>query len=485
MSLKQKTISGLAWSFIESLAQQGVGLLIGIILARLLSPKEFGLIGMTAIFLALSQTFVDSGFSQALVRKSDCGQKDYSTVFYFNLAVGIFCYALLFILAGPISRFFNEPQLTLLIRVLALNIVIISLSLIQGAILIKKVDFKRKAKITVAASIISGVIGVTMAYWGWGVWSIVWQIVSQNIISAGLLWLTGNWRPALLFDLASFREMYKFGSKLLASGLIDTIYRNIYYLVIGKYFSAAELGYYTRADSFQKIPSTNLSNIVGRVAYPVLAIVKDEQAKLKAGYKKLIKSTMLISFVLMLGMAAAARPMVLALIGEKWLLCVPYLQLLCLVGMFYPLHALNLDMLNVKGRSDLFLKLEVIKKILVVPIIVIGVFYGIKAMIIGMLVNTLIAYYLNSYWSGKMVDYPMKEQVLDILPSFLLAVAMSGLVFAIGHFTHLKPVLLFAVQVLAGAIFTVVLAQWLKLEAFMDMRVVVTEQWARQIKAKS
>ncbi len=479
MSLKQKTISGLAWSFIDSMANQGVNFFIGIFLARLLSPKEFGLIGMTAIFLAVSQTFVDSGFSQALVRKTDCGQKDYSTVFYFNLAVGIFCYALLFILAEPISRFFNEPQLTLLTRVLALNVVINSLSVIQGAILVKKVDFKSKAKITVAASLISGVVGITMAYWGWGVWSIVWQIVSQNIISAGLLWLTGNWRPALLFDRASFREMYKFGSKLLASGLIDTIYRNIYYLVIGKYFSAAELGYYTRADGFKKVPSENLSGIVGRVGYPVLAMVKDDNVRLKAGYKKLIKSTMLISFVLMIGMAAAAKAMVLFLIGEKWLPCVPYLQLLCLVGMFYPLHALNLDMLNVKGRSDLFLKLEVIKKILAAPIIVIGIFYGIKIMIMGMLANSLFAYYLNSYWSGKMVNYPMKEQVLDILPSFLLAGAMGGMVFGLGIFLPFGSALTFALQVLAGAGLTIGLARLFKVDAYLDMQNIVGEQWRR------
>lgn len=485
MSLKQKTISGLVWSFVENISYQAVSFIIGVVLARLLSPKEFGLIGMTAIFMAVSQTFVDSGFGQALIRKNDCSQKDYSTVFFFNLVAGLFCYGVLFAAAGPIGIFFKEPKLPWLIRVLSLNIIIGSLSAIQGTILVKNVDFKRKTIISVTSAIISGGLGITLAYQGWGVWSLAWQIVCQSLVSSVILWATSRWRPVLLFDYAAFKEMFHFGSKLLVSSLIDTIYRNIYYLVIGKYFSAAELGYYTRADGFKKIPSENLSGIVGRVGYPVLVTMKDDDVRLKEGYKKLIKSSMLISFVLMIGMAASARSMVLFLIGEKWLPAVIYLQMLCFVGMLYPIHALNLDMVNVKGRSDLFLRLEIIKKLLAIPIIIIGIIFGMKIMIIGMMVNSVIAYYLNSYWSGKMVSYPIKEQIKDIMPSLVLALVMGSAVFVIGSILTLKPSVIFGIQVLTGAGLTIGLARLFKLDAYLEIQEIVNERWVKRFKVKN
>jgi O-antigen/teichoic acid export membrane protein len=455
MTLKQKTVSGLIWSFLDSFASQGFQFIVGIVLARILSPKEFGLIGMLTIFIAVAQSFIDSGFSQALIRKNDASQTDYSSVFYFNLIIGFICFLLLFMSAGPISRFFNEPQIKLLIQVLSLSLVINAFTIIQQTILTKRLDFKLQAKISIISSVISGVVGLVMAFAGFGVWSLVIKTITLYAISSLLLWFWNKWRPSLIFNIQSIKELFAFGSNLLISGLIDTIYGNVYYIVIGKYFSAQELGYYTRAEQFKSFPSTNLTSIIRRVSYPVLSIIKEDLPKLKDAYKKLIRSTMLICFVLMLGMAGVAKPMILALIGEKWMPCVIYLQMLCFVGMFYPLHALNLNMLEVLGRGDLFLRLEIIKKTLAVPTIVIGVLFGVKIMIAGMFLNSLVAYYLNSYWSGSFIGYSVLEQIRDILPSFFLAVFMSAVVFVEGLLIPLPSPALLVIQLLTGALLTV------------------------------
>jgi O-antigen/teichoic acid export membrane protein len=476
MTLKQKTITGLIWSFIDNIASLGISFIVGIILARILSPKEFGLIGMLAIFIAISQSFVDSGFSQALIRKQNCTQEDYSTVFYFNVVVGVFFYILIFVCANSISLFFHEPILTGLIRVLGLSLIINSFSIIQSTLLTKNIDFKLQAKISVIASLIPGIIGIYMAYKGWGVWSLVALTLVKYTTNSFLLWCWNKWKPIWYFSQKSFKELFSFGSKLLVSGLIDTIYRNVYYLVIGKYYTATELGYYTRADQFQSLPSSNLQRIIGRVSYPVLTSIQEDIPRLKEAYQKLIKSTMLISFVLMLGMAAISKPMILALIGVKWEPSIIYLQMLCLIGMFYPLHALNLNMLQVQGRSDLFLRLEIIKKTFAVPIIIIGVLWGIKAMILGMMLTNLIAYYLNSYWSGRLIGYSFVEQIKDIFPSFLLAVIMSGAVFVVGLLIPLPSLPLLIIQLITGALLTFGLCEGFHLKDYLYLKEIVKDK---------
>lgn len=254
MTLKQKTVSGLLWSFIDNFSNLGIQFIIGIILARILSPKEFGLIGMLTIFIAVSQSFINSGFSQALIRKKDPSQADYSTVFYFNIIIGIVCFLILFFCAGLISRFFKEPQLKLLVQVLGLSLIINSFTIIQQTILTRKIDFKLQAKISIISSVVSGIVGLGMAFAGYGVWSLVIKTITMYSITSIFLWLWNGWKPVLVFSIQSFKELFSFGSNLLVSGLIDTIYRNVYYLVIGKYFSAQELGYYTCADQFNTLP---------------------------------------------------------------------------------------------------------------------------------------------------------------------------------------------------------------------------------------
>ncbi len=476
MSLKQKTINGLTWSFIDQFGNQGITFFISIFLARLLTPREFGQIGMITVFIAVSQSFINSGFKNALIRKKNCTDIDFSTVFYFNLFTGLFFFFILFFSAPVIGNYFNEPELRPIIQVLGVILIIDSFALIQQTVLIKRIDFKLQAKISVISSLGSGVIALIMAFNGFGVWSLVTQRLVRQAFNSIFLWLWNQWKPLLIFDMQSFKEMFGFGSKLLVSGLIDTFYRNIYYLIIGKYFSAQDLGYYTRADSFKNILSQNLNGIIGRVSYPVLSSIQDDKPRLKANYQKLIRSTMFITFVLMLGMAAVAEPMIITLIGEKWRPAIVYLQMLCFVGMFYPLHALNLNMLQVSGRSDLFLKLEIIKKILAIPTIIIGVLYGIKIMIAGMMVNTIISYYLNSYWSGTFIGYSLKEQVTDILPSFSIALAMGVGVFMLGKVLILNSLLILIFQILTGAVFIFLFCELTKFSDYLFIKQLVVEK---------
>jgi teichuronic acid exporter len=480
-SLKNRTISGLMWSFTDNSITLGISFIVGIILARLLSPREFGLIGMLTIFIEVSQSFINSGFSQALIRKKDPSQADYSTVFYFNMIIGIGIFLILFFCAGLISRFFKEPQLKSLVQVLGFSLIINAFTIIQQTILTRRIDFKLQTKISIISSVLSGIVAIGMAFAGYGVWSLVIKTIVMYTMSSIFLWLWNGWKPTLVFSIQSFKELFSFGSNLLVSGLIDTIYRNVYYLIIGKYFSAQDLGYYTRADQFKMLPSSNLSTVIGRVSYPVLSSIKEDIPKLKEAYKKLIRSTMLICFVLMLGMAAIAKPMILTLIGEKWEPCVIYLQMLCIVGMFYPLHALNLNMLQVEGRSDLFLRLEIIKKVMAIPIIAIGVIWGIKAMILGMIFNTFIAYYLNSYWSGRFIGYSFLEQIKDIFPSFLLASIMSAIVFVEGIFVILPPYTLLAIQLITGALLTIGMCEVFHNKDYMYIKETVKNKFLKHI----
>lgn len=450
MNLKQKTLNGLFWSFIDTIAGQGIVFIVSLILARILSPKEFGLIGMITIFIAISQSIINSGFNSALIRKPNCSSLDYSTVFYFNVATGIALYIFLFFLAPSISAFFREPQLSLIVRVLGIVLIVDSLTMIQRTILIKRIDFKLQAKISLISSIGSGIIAISFAYLGIGVWALVIQIIVKQALDSFFFWIWNRWSPIFFFSKKSFKELFGFGSKLLLSGLIDTIFRNIYYVVIGKYFTAQSLGYYTKAEDFNKLPSQNLNSIIARVTFPILSNIQDDIPKLKSAYQRLVRSIMFITFPLMLGMAAIADPLIKSLIGEKWSPSALYLQLLCFVGMMYPLHALNLNMLQVQGRSDIFLKLEVIKKTIAIPTIVIGIFYGIEVMIIGMILNSFFAFYLNSYWSGKKIGYSFKNQFLDILPSFFLASTSALIVYLIGKLLQFSSVVNLFIQLFVG-----------------------------------
>lgn len=477
MSLREKTINGLFWSSIDNVTNQGVQFLVGIILARILLPQEFGLIGMLTIFIAISQVFIDSGFSNALIRKMNCTKIDYSTVFFFNLAISIILYILLFFGSESIARFFNEPQLKALLQVLGFGLIINALAIIQRTILIKKINFKLQMKVSMVASIGSGIIAIVMALQGFGVWSLVALTLSRYFLTTFFLWIWHRWVPLMVFSKESFMDLFGFGSKLMASSLIDTTYNNIYYLMIGKYFTAVELGYYTRADQFQSLPSSNLNAVISRVTYPVLANMQNDKQRLKINFQKIIRSTMYLTFILMIGMAAVAKTMILTLVGEKWLPSVIYLQMLCFVGMLYPLHALNLNLLNILGRSDLFLKLEIIKKTLAIPIIIIGIFFGIKAMIFGMIIINLIAFYFNSYWSRIFIDYSTSQQIRDILPSFLLALIIGSGVFTLNYVNFLPSIVLLLLQILVGGLLSIFLGEILRFHDYIFLKKLIFEKY--------
>lgn len=431
---------------------------------------------MIIIFISVSESIVNSGFSNALIRKKNCTNTDYSTVFYFNLLIGIIIFLLLFFSAPLIATFFNESQLINIIRVFGFIIIIDALSLIQRTILIKRIDFKLQTRISVIGTLSSGIIALSLAYNGFGVWSLVFQRLSSRLINTLLLWLWNKWVPLKVFSIDSFKELFDFGSKLLLSGLLDTLFRNIYYLVIGKYFSAQNLGYFTRAQDFANIPSQGITGIIGRVTYPVLSSLQDDKVALKRNYKKLIRSTMFVTFILMLGMAAIAESMVITLIGEKWSESIIFLQLLCFVGMLYPLHALNLNMLQVSGRSDLFLKLEIIKKIIAIPTIIIGIFYGIKVMIFGMILSSIISFYLNSFWSGRFINYSMKEQVNDILPSFFFASISGVIVYFIGLSLNTSIQLILLIQLMSGIFLVFLFAEILKQNEYVFLKGILIEK---------
>lgn len=476
MSLKQKTITGLLWSFIDNFAKLGLTFIVGIILARLLTPREFGLIGMITIFFALSQSLVDSGFTQALIRKKECTQADYSTVFYFNLLMSIVLYLVLFLSAAGIGRFFDEPQLELIVQVVSLGIIVNAFSVVQTARLTKEINFKLQTKISIIASLGSGIIGILMAYKGYGVWSLVFKTLLGFVITSLLLWLWNKWTPSFVFSKSSFKEMFSFGYKLLISGFIHTLYKNIYLLIIGKYFSAADLGFYTRADQLKELPSRNITSVVERVTYPILSLLQDDIPRLKSTYQKMIKSIALITFVLMMIMAAIAKPLILTLIGEKWLTSVMYLQLLSFVGLMIPLQSINLNMLKVLGRSDLFLKLEIVKKIFAIPVIVIGIMFGIKIMIIGMIIYATFMFFINSYYSGRLIGYTSLQQLKDVFPSFILALIIGGVVHIIGIFLDLPNYLILIIQLFAGGGFFFILAELFKLQGYIFVKEIFLEK---------
>lgn len=428
-SLKQATTKGLFWSSVERFSNQGVQFVFSIILARLLSPSDFGIIAMITIFFAVAQSFVDSGFSNALVRKTDRREEDLSTCFYFNIAVGLAAYIVLFLIAPFVATFYNQPILSPIIRITGLGVVLNSLCVVQQALFTIKIDFKSQAKVTLSATLISGIVGVIFAYRGYGVWALVWQGVASSIVRMGLLWLMSKWYPKTGFSKSSFDYLFGYGSKLLASGLLDTIYNNIYPIVIGKFYTPAQLGNYSRALSFAQLPSSNITSILQRVTFPVLSTIQDDMPRLQTNYCRLLKLSAFIVFPLMMGLAAVTFPLIRIVLTPKWEGCSFYLQIICFALMWYPIHAINLNLLQVKGRSDLFLRLEVIKKIVGVCIMCITIPLGITALCVGMVVSSFIALFINTFYTGKLMDIGYLKQMRDLLPVLINSLLMGGVVF--------------------------------------------------------
>ena len=468
-NLKSKTLHALSWSFLESVGLQGVRFIIGIILARLLFPEQFGLIGMLMIFMAVAQIFLDSGFGAALIQKKEATQKDICSIFYFNILVGVAVSGLLCLVAPWIAAFYNQPILTPLTRAMSLVIIINSFGLIQSTILSKQIDFKTQTKVSLIASILSGTIGVTLAVAGFGVWSLAIQQISSAFFRTVFLWFLNPWRPTLIFSLKSLQEMFSFGSRLLASGLLNQVFENIYLLAIGKLFSARDLGFFTRALNLQDLPSNTLARMVDRVTFPVFSSIYDDPARLKRGLKKALTALVLVNFPMMIGLAVIARPLVLVLLTEKWAESIPYLQLLCFLGLLFPLHVINLNILKAVGRSDLFLQLEVIKKVLIIMNIAITWRWGISFIIYGMMVTSIISYYLNSRYTGILIGYSIWEQLRDMRPYLIMAVLMGMTISTLGFLPFPSYYSLLILEIMIGIFVYLFLCRMFRIAAFMEI----------------
>lgn len=428
-SLKQKTVKGVAWTSLDQVATLGFGFVIGVILARLLSPSDYGLLAMIAVFNAIAFAFINSGFGNALVRKPDLTENDNSTAFYFNIIAGVVMAGVIWMIAPWVSLFYDKPILTQLLRVEGLLLIVSSFTIVQNAQLSRALDFRAKMVINVISQVIGGIVAIVSAYQGLGVWSLVIQHIVSSVLRMVLLWIVSPWRPRGRWDKASFGYLWGYGSKMLASGLLDTIYTNIYPIVIGKFYSSADLGQYTRAQGYASIPSTGITSVLQQVTFPVLSQIQDDDDRLRLNYRRVLRFAVFIVFPIMVGMAALARPLVISLVTEKWAECVPYLQVLCFALMWYPVHAINLNLLQVKGRSDLFLRLEIIKKAIVTIAIFVCVPFGIMGICIGSVCTSIICLAINTYYTGKLIHVGFFRQMMDMAPTLLASFAMGAIIY--------------------------------------------------------
>lgn len=467
-SLKDKTIKGTFWSAADAFLGQGVTFIVGIILARLLSPDEYGLIGICLIFNTIFNGVVDSGFSNALIRKKNVGINDYNTMFLTNLGISCVLYFLLFLSSPIISNFFARSELTCLIRVTGLVLFFNALSLTHNTILTKRIDFKTKTKASVSSAVLSGAVGISMAYMGFGVWALVGQILSKQLFYTLSLWIFIKWWPTWKFSSDSFHYMWGFGWKLLVSGLLNNIWNQLYQVVVGRFYSPATLGQYTRSKEYANIFSANITTIVQRVSYPVLADIQDDKQRMVAAYRKVIKMTMYATSMCMISLGAVAEPLIYCLIGSQWHEAATYLPLICISMSLYPLHAINLNMLQVQGRSDVLLYLEIIKKAISVGPICLGIFVNIYWMLVGTIITGILSFFLNSYYTGKSLGYNSWMQLKDIAPYYLIAIIVGISVYFIKYLTINMWVVL-TIQVIVGTLVSIALSYLFKLEEFNDL----------------
>ncbi len=444
MSLKKDTLSGVKWSSIERFSVHGINFIIGILLARLLSPSDFGTVAMVNIFYAVSRTFYNSGFQNALIRKKERSEDDYCTVFIFNTVIAVVCYIILFIIAPWVAEFFNTPVLCSILRVQSVCLVINAFGAVQVARLTIAIDFKGLAKRAVTASICSGVTGVVLAYCGWGVWALVAESMVSSTLNMLLVWFYSKWRPKLRFSWKSFHEMFSYGSKLLLSNLLNTVYNNLTPLIIGRFFSAKDLGFYARGTRFSKFPVENINGVLKRVTFPILAKVQDDTKRLINAYRKYICMTSLCIFFACMLLAALSKPFILFLLTEKWEQAIIYLQIYSFSAMFAHVGSINLNLLQVIGRSDLFLRLEVIKKIISTAILFAAIPFGVIGICVSKIIYTQISIFINTYYTGKLFKLGYVEQLKDFSGFFFCSViaCVPAFLLTLLNMNHLLTMLL-------------------------------------------
>ena len=472
-NLKHKTLKGVGWSATNSFLSQGVSFIIGIILARLLGPGDYGMIGMAMIVITILNTFVDSGFSTALVRKTDVADDEYNTMFYVNLGVSIIAYGILFVAAPLVSRFF-DLEITAIIRLLGLTIIINSLAIVQGTILTKKVDFKTSTIASAYSSIIGGIVGICAAFLGCGVWALVVQNLVSSIVNVVALWSMNRWRPSWKFSRNSLRYMWGFGSRMLLSSLLNQTWQQIYQIVVGKFYNPSTLGQYSRAKHYAAFLTQNITVVVQRVSFPTLANIQNEEERMVAIYRRIIKTTMFVTAICVFALGAVSVPLIYCMIGEAWLEAASYLPLICISMSLYPLHVINLNMLQIQGRSDLFLYLEIIKKIISIGPICLGIFVSIRWMLIGTIITGIIGYFLNSYYTGKKLHYTSWMQIKDVAPSYGIAILVALSVYFF-RYLPLSYFIILPIQIVMGLSVFFVICEMTKPEEYIELKSIAVD----------
>lgn len=458
-------INNFIWRFAERCGAQLVTFIVSIVLARILTPEDYGVVALATVFTSILQVFVDSGLGTALIQKKNADDLDFSSVFYFNFVVCIVLYIIMFFTAPFISVFYNDSSLTSIVRVASLTIVISGVKGIQQAYVSRNMLFKRFFFATLGGTIFSAFIGIGLAYAGFGVWAIVAQQLSNTAIDTLILWITVKWRPKKMFSIKRLKELLNFGWKLLVSSLFNTVYNNLRNLIIGKYYSSADLAYYNQGDKFPNLIVTNINSSIDSVLLPTLSSAQDEKNRVKSMTRRAIKTSTYIMAPLMMGLAFCATPIVRLILTEKWMPCVPYLQIFCITYMFWPIHTANLNAINAMGRSDYFLKLEIVKKAIGMLLLLSTMHFGVMVMAYSLLVTTVTSMIINSWPNKNLLGYSLKEQIIDIFPGIFLALLM-GLAISLVRLLALPDIVTLAFQIPLGAVIYIGLSYVFKIEPF-------------------
>lgn len=478
-SLKSKTKKGLYWKFAEQFSNYGIQFIIGIAMARMLSPEDYGITALPAVFMAVAGVFVGGGFSDALVRKQDMTEEDLSTAFYYSLSVGAFFYVVLFFGSPWIADFYNVPILTPLMRVTALSFLYSPLGTPQYIILKRRLDFKTPAKISVVTKIVVGLTGLILAYTGYGVWALVISGLVGGILDKIIIISLVRWLPKTGWSRESFRYLWGYGNKMMVSALLDQVYGNITPVIVGKFFSPADLGVYNRAHGYAAMPSKNIHAVVREVTFPVLSKLQDEPERLVANYRRMIKVSGFVVFPLMLLLSALSRPIIITMITVKWEACIILLQIICFSMMWYPIHALNLNILMIRGRSDLFLKLEITKKALGLIVMCIFLPMGLIAFCAAGIGSSLVSLFINTWYTGQFYKFGFKEQIRDLLPSLTISFTMFLVVLALTHVIG-NMIFQIVIGVLVGAIIYLGGAYVMKFQELHDVKYLLSRKKNKQ-----
>lgn len=462
---KKTIISNLFWKFLERGGYQSIVFVVQIVLARLLTPSDFGNIAIISVFINLANVFVQSGFNTALIQKRDTDEVDYSSVFFLSLLISVLLVGVIWLLSPAIADFYQQAILKKLLRTISFILILGAINSIQIAILSREMKFKLLFFSSFGAAVISGIIGITTACMGGGVWALVFQQMSNSFASCVIMWFTVKWRPKLLFSFQRIKCLFSYGWKLLCSGLIDTLYRNLYNLIIGRMYNATTLGYYNKADQFPQVVVSNINGSIQSVMLPALSKYQDDRKQIKSMVRRAIVTSSFFIFPIMVGMAACADNLVEILLTKKWLDCVPFMQILCFSYALWPIHTANLQALNAMGRSDIYLKLEVIKKVIGIISIIVCIPLGVMALVWALLCVGVISTVLNAWPNKKLLNYSTTEQIKDIMPSFIVSLIMGVVVYCIS-FLPINPVINLATQILVGACVYLIIAKCLKLECF-------------------